>query len=110
MYMKDVPNKSTKCIVFEQKSAICNLLLKDIMNEAKGKYQVDAAFDFRDNGYTLMNHDKKINASIDKYITRVQKRFEKRNMVFAKVYYKIYYGQIGINNEYGYYIYEHEKK
>lgn len=103
-----LPNKSSECYILDRDNPLDYMYLKIIMNEARGKDSVDAAFDFRDMGYTYISYNKRSNTYIDKYITRLQKKFE--NLCVGYVYYKIYYGQIGRNNDYGYYIYRHEKK
>lgn len=107
MRQLEVPNKTEKCYVpnMLMQTAIDYVLDKCILRSAKGGNQADVAFQLREFGYAL--NDPKIK-TLDNYITRVQKRIEDEINRYGQFQVKIYYGKIGLNDEFGYYIYVHE--
>jgi hypothetical protein len=107
MRQLEVPNKTEKCYApfILVQEPIDYILDKCILRSAKGGNQTDVAFQLREFGYIL--NDPKIK-TLDNYITRVQKRIEDEINVYGQFQVKIYYGKIGLNNEFGYYIYVHK--
>jgi hypothetical protein len=93
----NVPNGSTECTKLERED---RNILKIIEGVVKGYRQVDIAFMLSTHGCIfyedLITYSHK---RFDAYITRVQKKFRDLNINAH-----IYYGMIGANQEFGYYL------
>jgi len=105
MYNKNVPNGSTECTKLEMNPYyhIDDMLMNIIDNAIKGSRQMDIAWCLINDGYVF--YDDMLNYShktFDNYIERVQKKF--RDIEYLNINVHIYYGQIGANNEFGYYL------
>ena len=106
IFKKMVPNNSVECIDLEINNlylfyCIGDLVVRCIKSAAKGHLQNDIASKFANDGYYINTY--KIN-SLDNYMTRLQKLFDQRINKYHNLNIHIYYGQIGKNNEFGYYI------
>ena len=104
IFKKMVPNNSVECIDLEINNlfyGIDDLIVKCIKSAAKGRRQNDIANNFANDGYYINTY--KID-SLDNYMTRLQKLFDQRINEYHNINIHIYYGQIGLNNEFGYYI------
>ena len=97
-----VPNNTKECIIPHGYENINIVMEGCIRNAAKGHWQIRIAIDFLYSGYYI-NYN--VIESLDNYMTRLQKLFDQKiNKYNPNLNIHIYYGQIGKNNEFGYYI------
>ena len=102
MPLNTVPNNTRKCIIPKGIHTINEILERCIMDSSRGHWQNYIAMKFLYLGYHI--NSGKID-SLDKYMSRLQKMLDNRvNKYYPSYNFHIYYGQIGKNGEFGYYL------
>lgn len=107
MYEIQTPN-GTSCIVLERANSTQYFdenIIRVINKEIRGPKQARYVDIFLAYGYIINRASKEACKSVDNLIDRIQKKFIKLGKLADNYnHYKIYYGQIGRNNEFGYYL------
>jgi hypothetical protein len=108
MQINNVPNNTRKCIISKGIANINILLERCIKDASKGYWQNQIAVDLLYSGYYINYH---IIDSLDNYMTRLQKLLDQKiNKYHSEYNFHIYYGQIGKNNEFGYYLVDDKQR
>lgn len=103
MPLNTVPNNTRKCIVSAHTdNVMLNNIERYIRSAAKGHWQNQIALVLLYDGYYI-NYN--VMESLDNYMTRLQKMLDNQvNKYYQGYNFHIYYGQIGKNGEFGYYL------